>query len=99
WNDKGEVVPVTVIQAGPCQVVQVKAKDKKDGYAAVQLGFEELAPRNEGKGTPRADKPTIGHFKKHNASPKRYVREVRLKDGEKAPEAGAMIKVDAVFAP
>jgi large subunit ribosomal protein L3 len=97
WNDKGEVVPVTIIQAGPCQVVQVKIKDSKDGYAAVQLGFDELEPRNEGKGAARANKPTIGHFKKFNSSPKRYVREVRLKDGDKAPEPGATIKVDAVF--
>jgi large subunit ribosomal protein L3 len=99
WNDKGEMMPVTIIQAGPCQVVQVKSKDSKDGYTAVQLGFDELAPRNEGKGTPRADKPTIGHFKKYNAAPKRFVKEVRMKPGDKLPDPGSTIKVDAVFAP
>jgi large subunit ribosomal protein L3 len=99
WDDKGEVVPVTVIQAGPCQVVQVKAKDSKDGYAAVQLGFDDLLARNDGKGTPKANKPTIGHFKKNSATPKRFVKEVRLKDGEKLPAPGETIKVDAVFAP
>jgi len=99
WNDKGEVMPVTVIQAGPCQVVQVKSKDAKDGYTAVQLGFEELLARNGGKGDSRTTKPVAGHFKKHNATPKRFVREVRLKDGEKLPAPGETIKVDAVFAP
>jgi large subunit ribosomal protein L3 len=99
WNDKGEVMPVTVIQAGPCQVVQVKSKESKDGYQAVQLGFEDMPARNDGKGTPRANKPTIGHFKKNNAAPKRYVREVRWRDGDKdkLPEPGSTIKVDAVF--
>jgi large subunit ribosomal protein L3 len=97
WNDKGEMVPVTIIQAGPCQVVQVKTKQAKDGYDAVQLGFDECGARNEGKGTPRANGPTIGHFKKNNATPKRYLKEVRLKPGEKAPEPGSTIKVDAVF--
>src|SRR5580704_17415078 len=85
WNDKGEMMPVTIIQAGPCQVVQVKSKDSKDGYNAVQLGFEEVPARNEGKGTLRADKPTIGHFKKYNATPKRFMKEVRLQPGEKLP--------------
>jgi large subunit ribosomal protein L3 len=99
WNDKGEVMGVTVIQAGPCQVIQVKSKDSKDGYSAVQLGFEELPARNDGKGTPRVNKPLLGHFKKNNASAKRFVREVRFKDGDKLPAAGETIKVDAVFAP
>jgi len=99
WNDKGEVIPVTIIQAGPCQVVQVKKKDSKDGYTAVQLGFDEMPARNGGKGTPRANAPTIGHFKKHASTPKRFVREVRMKDGEALPEPGSVIKVDAVFAP
>ena len=99
WNDKGEMVPVTIIQAGPCQVVQIKSKEGKDGYSAVQLGFDELDARNDGKGTPRANKPTIGHFKKNSSTPKRFVKEVRLKDGDKLPEPGATIKVDAVFAP
>src|SRR2546421_10723385 len=88
WNEKGEMVPVTIIQAGPCQVVQVKSKESKDGYTAVQLGFDELEPRNEGKGTPRATKPVIGHFKKNNATPKRFVKEVRLAAGDKLPEPG-----------
>jgi len=99
WTPEGVMVPVTIIQAGPCQVVQVKSKESKDGYAAVQLGFDELAARNDGKGEPRANKPTIGHFKKNNATPKRFVREVRLPAGEKLPEPGTTIKVDAVFAP
>ena len=98
WTNDGVMVPVTIIQAGPCQVVQVKSKES-NGYTAVQLGFGELPARNDGKGEPRANKPTIGHFKKNNATPKRFLREVRLNDGDKLPEAGATIKVDAVFAP
>ena len=62
WDDSGNVVPVTVLQVGPCQVVQVKAGDGKDGYDAVQIGYESLPARNGGKGDPRANKPTRGHF-------------------------------------
>lgn len=100
WNEKGEVVPVTVLKAGPCAVLQVKSKQTKDGYTAVQLGFDPL-PERKGKdgkpGTPRGTKAEIGHAKKAGSVPHRVQREVRLKDDAKLPEVGSTIRVDAVF--
>ena len=49
WNEAGEVVPVTVVQAGPCDVIQVKTDESRDGYRAVQLGFGEVKSRKQGK--------------------------------------------------
>tara|TARA_R110002072_G_scaffold32216_1_gene98655 strand:+ start:651 stop:1319 length:669 start_codon:yes stop_codon:yes gene_type:complete len=97
WDDSGNVVPVTVLQVGPCQVVQVKAGDGKDGYDAVQIGYESLPARNGGKGDPRANKPTRGHFARHGAEPHRTIREVRLGAGEAAPDAGSVLSVGDVF--
>ena len=97
WDDSGNVVPVTVLQVGPCQVVQVKAGDGKDGYDAVQIGYESLPARNGGKGDPRANKPTRGHFARHGAEPHRTLREVRLGAGEAAPDAGSVLSVGDVF--
>ena len=72
YDDKGTVIPVTVVQAGPCIVTQVKTADGKDGYNAVQIGFEEIKER-------RSTKPLVGHCKKTgNTSPKRFFRELRL---------------------
>lgn len=56
FNDKGDHIPVTVIEAGPCPVVQVKTKET-DGYTAVQIGFGEIAAR-------KINKPLSGHFEK-----------------------------------
>lgn len=97
WDDDGNIKPVTVIQVGPCPVIQVKAKDGKDGYDAVQIGFHELPARNAGKGDPRVNKPMLGHFKKSGVTPQRHLREVRLGEGQKAPEVGTVLKVDQVF--
>ncbi len=68
FDEKGEVVPITVIEAGPCFVTQVKSADK-DGYNAVQLGFGTAK---------RANKPTRGHLK--SVAPVRWMREVRTDD-------------------
>ena len=85
-QDDGTVVPVTVIQAGPCVVVQKKTK-QKDGYDAVQLGFVEFVkPR-------RVNKAMTGHFKKNNAAPVKFVREVALQ-GEDAANPGDKVMVD-----
>jgi large subunit ribosomal protein L3 len=65
----GLVVPVTVIQAGPCTVLQKKDLEN-DGYEAIQLGFEDKKEKN-------ANKPEIGHAKKAGATPKRYMKEIR----------------------
>ena len=70
FDEAGKVIPVTVIEAGPCVVVQKKVADK-DGYDAVQLGFVDLPDR-------KANKPQIGHFKKAGLSVKKYVKEFQL---------------------
>ncbi len=72
YDEAGAAIPVTVVQAGPCTVTQVKTEDGKDGYNAVQLGFEDVKER-------RSTKPIVGHCKKAGlAAPKRFFREVRL---------------------
>jgi len=85
-QDDGIVVPVTVIQAGPCVVVQRKTVDK-DGYEAVQLGFVEFVKPK------RVNKPMTGHFKKTNTAPVRVLRETRV-SGDDAPKAGDKVMID-----
>jgi large subunit ribosomal protein L3 len=88
-QDDGTVVPVTVIQAGPCVVVQKKTK-LKDGYDAVQLGFVEfIKPK-------RVNQPMTGHFKKASVAPARFVREIIVK-GDEAANPGDKVMVD-IFA-
>ena len=70
FNESGNRVPVTVIQAGPCRVLQVKT-DKTDGYFALQLGFSDAKEKN-------SSKAQVGHCDKAGSGPKRFVREVRL---------------------
>src|SRR2546422_521127 len=78
-EDDGTVIPVTVIQAGPCVVVQKKTK-QNDGYDAVQLGFVEFVKPK------RMNKPRTGHFKKYNVAPARFLREVPVQgEGEANP--------------
>ena len=88
-QDDGTVVPVTVIQAGPCVVVQKKTK-LKDGYDAVQLGFVEfIKPK-------RVNQPMTGHFKKANVAPARFVREIGVQ-GDETANPGDKVMVD-IFA-
>ncbi len=85
FNESGQVFPVTVIEAGPCVVLQKKTVEN-DGYEAIQIGFGEQKEQ-------RVNKPSLGHFKKAGSTPKRFVREVRgvnLADYE----LGQEIKVD-----
>jgi large subunit ribosomal protein L3 len=90
YNDLGNLVPVTVIQAGPCQVMQVKTIET-DGYNAVQLGYDEIKPA-------RRKHPQIGHAKKANTTPKRFIKEMRLDEGaEQQYEVGNSVTV-SVFA-
>lgn len=72
WNDKGEIIPVTVLNAGPCTVLQIKTKDT-DGYDAIQVGFGDIREK-------LLNKPQLGHLKKSNSAPKRYIREFRFED-------------------
>lgn len=88
YDAKGVIHPVTVVQAGPCSVLQVKTASS-DGYNAVQLGYDDVKPR-------RATKPQIGHAAKAGSRAKRFIREVRLDDAQ-APDAtlGATVTVEA----
>lgn len=79
------IVPVIIIQAGPCKVVQKKTKEK-DGYNAIQVGFEEIKES-------KLNKPELGHFQKNKISPLRYLKEVRLQDISQIA-VGDEIKVD-----
>ncbi|HPF39236.1 MAG TPA: 50S ribosomal protein L3 [Phycisphaerae bacterium] len=80
----GNAIPVTVIQAGPCAVLQVKTKET-DGYEAVQLGFLDKKPQ-------RCIRPEIGHARKANSKPKRFVREIRLVEASDK-QAGDVVTV------
>ncbi|MCR8660717.1 50S ribosomal protein L3 [Paenibacillus endoradicis] len=85
FTPEGNVIPVTVIEAGPCVVLQKKDLEN-DGYEAVQLGFAD-------KKESRSNKPEAGHAKKANATPKRYVREIRgINLGEY--EVGQIVSAD-----
>jgi large subunit ribosomal protein L3 len=86
----GRAIPVTVIQAGPCVVVQRKSKEK-DGYSAVQLGFVE------NRTIKRVTKPMAGHFKKASLPPCRVLREFRVEDGAEV-KVGDKVSV-TLFAP
>src|SRR5690348_4553189 len=85
FTEKGELLPVTVLEAGPCTVVALRAV-QKDGYGAIQLGFGEV------KDT-RLTKATAGHFKKAGVAAHRHLREVRLK-ADATYEVGQALKVD-----
>jgi len=69
FDEENRVVPVTVVEAGPCVVTQVRTKET-DGYEAVQIAFGEIDPR-------KANKPEAGHFKKAGVTPRRHVAEIR----------------------
>ncbi|HHX71471.1 MAG TPA: 50S ribosomal protein L3 [Clostridiales bacterium] len=88
FDENGKVIPVTVIEAGPCVVVQKKTAEK-DGYSAVQLGFEDVAER-------KLNKPELGHLAKASVAPKRILREFRLENSDEL-NVGDVLKAD-VFA-
>ena len=72
FEESGKVVPVSVVEAGPCPIIQVKTPEK-EGYAAIQIGFDETKPS-------RVNKPEAGHFKKAGAAVRRILREIRVSD-------------------
>ena len=74
FAESGEVIPVTVIQAGPAVVTQVKTVET-DGYNAVQVGYEDQKPQ-------RVNKPMTGHFAKNGVAPKKHLMEFTVEDGE-----------------
>lgn len=83
FNEQGQVVPVTVIQAGPCVVVQRKTV-AKEGYDAIQIGFVDP------KGGKRASKPERGHAEKHGVAPVRVLREFKVEAGSEAKEGDSV---------
>jgi large subunit ribosomal protein L3 len=88
YDESGDLLPVTVIQAGPCAVMQVKTVEI-DGYNAVQLGFDDVKPS-------RAKNPQIGRAQKANTTPRKFVREMRLPEGaESEYKVGDSITVSA----
>ena len=86
YNDKGAIIPVTVVQAGPCAVTQVKTVDS-DGYNAVQIGFDEIKAKF-------STFPLIGHCAKAGVSPRKHFREIRLKDASDK-KAGDTVTVES----
>ena len=85
YDAKGAIVPVTIVQAGPCAVTQVKTMET-DGYFGVQLGFDECKPRF-------STQPLMGHCAKAGVTPRRHFHEIRLKEAATVA-AGATVGVD-----
>lgn len=85
FDENGQMIPCTIIEAGPCYVTQIKTKEK-DGYDAVQLGYDEINER-------LANKPMKGHLRKSGVKPLRLLSEFRSFNGTKL-ELGAEVKVD-----
>lgn len=86
FDERGDVVPVTVIEAGPCYVTQVR-NEARDGYTAVQLGFGETRPR-------RLTRGQLGHLQRNNLPALRYLREFRVRDGAPDVAEGQQINAD-----
>ena len=89
FDEKGNVIPVTVIEAGPCVVAQVKTVET-DGYSAVQLGFGDVKEK-------KMNKPEKGHFAKANVANKKHLREFKLDDAQNL-KVGDEIKADVFVA-
>ena len=86
FDESGKVIPVTVVEAGPCVVVQKKT-EQNDGYEAIQIGFGDAKPH-------KISKPLKGHFEKADVAAKRVLREFRMDDCS-AFNVGDIIKADA----
>jgi large subunit ribosomal protein L3 len=86
FDDRGNVIPVTVLEVGPCYVTQVRTTER-DGYMAIQLGFGETKPQ-------RLTKGQLGHLKRNNLPALRYLREFRVRNAEVDVEEGQEIKAD-----
>jgi len=74
FDESGRIIPVTVVVAGPCTVVQIKTSEK-DGYAAIQVGMDEQKPK-------RLTKPVLGQFTKNALKPQKVLREFRTQEGD-----------------
>ena len=89
FDEKGKVIPVTVIEAGPCTIAQIKTVET-DGYNAVQLGYGDVKES-------KVNKPEAGHFKKAKLTPKKHLREFRL-DSIEGLKVGDELKADVFSA-
>ncbi len=87
FDRNGHLLPVTVVEAGPCPVIQIKTKEK-DGYSAIQIGFDKISNRRKNR------KPVAGHFKASGKEPTRVLRELRVDDVSEY-SLGSEISVDA----
>ncbi|MHC4122398.1 MAG: 50S ribosomal protein L3 [Planctomycetota bacterium] len=88
YDESGNLLPVTVIEAGPCTVMQVKTVDT-DGYSAIQLGYSDIKPS-------RRKKPETGHSKKAKTVPKKFIREMKVYDDAEAEyKVGDCVTVSA----
>ena len=105
WNDQGQLVPVTVLAAGPCEVLQVKTVEK-DGYEAVQVGFGDVKEKivsKDGKGNKvvrnphGATKAEVGHAKKAGVEPKKFIKEFKFENASEYVPGETVIKAD-IFA-
>ena len=85
FDEKGNVIPVTVIEAGPCVIAQIKTVEN-DGYASIQMGYGDLKPH-------KVTKPMKGHFAKADVAPKKTLREFRLENTD-AFNVGDLVKAD-----
>ncbi len=85
YTDRGVLVPVTLIEAGPCIILEVK-EPEKHGCSAIKLGFEDRKEK-------RTNKPDLGNFKKINSAPKRFIKEVRV-DSAEGYKKGQEVKAD-----
>jgi len=89
FTPDGKVIPVTVVEAGPCPVVQVKTLER-DGYTAIKLGFDEVSEK-------KLTKPALGQFKKAGVAPQKVLKEFRVEDTD-AYAVGSFVKVDTFAA-
>lgn len=85
FSPEGEIIPITIINAGPCEVMQIKTMEK-DGYSALQIGFDDRKKK-------RATKPAIGHAAKAGVEPKKFIREIRGDNGAEY-KVGQKLTVD-----
>ena len=85
FDEENRVIPVTVVEAGPCVVTQIRTAET-DGYSAIQIAYGEIDPR-------KAKKPQAGHYKKAGQNPRRHVAEIRM-DDTSAYELGQEVTVN-----
>ncbi|MDN8624627.1 50S ribosomal protein L3, partial [Corynebacterium sp. 23_3061] len=86
FDEDNRVVPVTVVEAGPCVVTQIRTEEK-DGYSAIQIAYGDIDPR-------KVNKPQSGHFAKAGVTPRRYVTEIRMDDVLSDYEVGQDVTVE-----